>query len=240
MYTFLEMVNLALREVNEVPMTAQQLLNARGLQQFAKESTNRAFRDICAVSTKWPWLQRDMDTVLEQEVRKLTAGTQWYDTAVLEDDTRVEPDWNTFLLTDKDMIVNDPLVTPELVKNLEHITYDEWIRNYREEDFKGKIGEPKYVIKYGSGKFGFSPIPDEDYSVMFNVRSSALRFVNPEDVIPIPEEFTNVLLSRIKYFLWLFRDNQAQADFSLGEYREGMIAMQRSLLSNKEERMRAI
>ena len=52
MYTFLEVVNLALREVNEIPMTAQQLTSARGLQQFAKESVNRAFFDISNESTK--------------------------------------------------------------------------------------------------------------------------------------------------------------------------------------------
>lgn len=243
MYTFLEVVNLALREVNEIPMTEQQLSNARGLQQFAKESTNRAFFDISNESTKWPWLQQTIDTTPEQEIRKLTTGTQWYDTETLTDGIRQEPDWNTFLLTDKDLTSTDPLViasTPELVKNLEFMTYDDWIRRHREEDFKGNTGEPKYVIKYGSGKYGFSPVPDEDYCVVYNVRSNATRFTAATDVIPIPEEFITVLVSRIKYFLWLFRENDMQANFSLGEYREGLINMKRSLLSNKEERMRAI
>lgn len=243
MYTFLEVVNLALREVNEIPMTEQQLANARGLQQFAKESTNRAFFDISNESTKWSWLQKTMNTALDEEVRKLTIGTQWYDTETLVDGIRQEPDFYTFLLTDKDLTSTDPVVIaskPELVKNLEFITYDEWIRRFRVEDFAGNVGEPKYVIKYGEDKYGFSPVPDKEYSITYGVRSNAVRFTLATDVIPIPEEFITVLVSRIKYYLWLFRENDVQANFSLGEYREGLINMKRSLLSNKEERMRAV
>lgn len=243
MYTFLEVVNLALREVNEIPMTEQQLANARGLQQFAKESVNRAFFDISNESTKWPWLQKTTDTPVEQEIRKLTIGTQWYDTEPLEGGLRQEPDWNTFLVTDKDLTSVDPLVIaskPTLVKNLSFLTYDEWIARFRTHDFEGTTGEPKYVIKYSSNKFGITPIPDKEYCVVYNVRSNATRFRLASDVIPIPEEFVSVLVSRIKYFLWLFRENDVQAKFSLGEYKEGLINMKRSLLSNKEERMRAI
>jgi len=243
MYTFLEVVNLALREVNEVPMSEQQLNNARGLQQFAKESTNRAFFDISNESTKWFWLQKSSDTPVEQEIRKLTIGEQWYPTETIEGGDRQEPDWNTFLLTDKDLTSVDPLVinsTPELVKNLEYLTYDEWIERFRVQDFSGKTGEPKYVIKYSSGNYGFSPIPDKEFCVVYNVRSHATRFLNSSDVIPIPEEFITVLVSRVKYYLWLFRENDIQANFSLGEYNTGLVNMKRSLLSNKEEKMRAI
>ena len=243
MYTFLEVVNLALREVNEVPMTEQQLATARGLQQFAKESVNRAFFDISNESTKWPWLQQKSMQAPEQEIRKLTIGTQWYDTEIVTGGLTQEPDWNTFLLTEKDLLSTDPLVIaskPEVVKNLKFLTYDEWIANFRTQDFQGGTGCPDYVIKYGSNKYGFSPVPDKEYCVAYNVRSHAVRFRNATDVIPIPEEFITVLVSRIKYYLWLFRENDVQAKFSLGEYQMGLINMKRSLLSNKEERMRAI
>ena len=243
MYTFLEVVNLALREVNEIPMTEQQLANARGLQQFAKESVNRAFFDISNESTKWPWLQKAIDTPTEQEIRKLTTGVQWYNTETLADGLRQEPDWNTFLLTDKDLTSTDPLVIaskPKVTKNLQYLTYDDWITRFRTQDFAGDTGEPKYVIKYSGNKYGLSPVPDVDYCIVYNVRSHATRFRLATDVIPIPEEFITVLVSRIKYFLWLFRENDVQANFSLGEYKSGLNNMMRSLLSNKEERMRAI
>lgn len=243
MYTYLEVVNLALREVNEIPMTEQQMANARGLQQFAKETVNRAFFDISNESTKWPWLQQKSMQSPEQEVRKLTVGTQWYDTELTTTGVTQEPDWFTFLLTDKDLTSTDPLVIaskPGVVTNLQYITYDEWIANNRVSDMAGGLGQPKFVIKYGTGKFGFSPVPDKEYCVAYNVRSSAIRFRLAGDIIPIPEEFVNVLVSRIKYYLWLFRENDVQAKFSLGEYQSGLINMKRSLLSNKEEKMRAI
>jgi hypothetical protein len=243
MYTFLEVVNLALREVNEIPMTDQQLANARGLQQFAKESVNRAFFDLSNESTKWPWLQSATDTPTEQEIRKLSIGIQWYSTETIADGLRQEPDWNTFLLTDKDLTSTEASViasNPILVKNLEYITYDEWISRFRVQDFSGKTGEPSYVIKYSDNKYGISPVPDEAYSIVYNVRSNATRFRVGTAVVPLPEEFVTVLLSRIKYFLWLFKENDIQAKFALGEYKEGLINMKRSLLSNKEERMRAV
>jgi hypothetical protein len=243
MYTFLEVVNLALREVNEIPMTEQQLGNARGLQQFAKESVNRAFFDISNESDKWPWLQKTLDTPTEQEIRKLTTGVQWYDTETLPDGLRQEPDWNTFLLTDKDLTSVDPLVIaskPLIVKNLTFLTYDQWLSKFRIQDFRGDVSVPTYVIKYSSNKYGLSPVPDFTYSITYNVHSNASRFRVATDVIPLPEEFVTVLISRIKYLLWLFRENDIQANFALGEYKAGLINMKRSLLSNKEERMRAI
>ena len=243
MYTFLEVVNLALREVNEIPMTEQQLLSSRGLQQFAKEAVNRSYFDLSNESTKWPWLQKATDTPTEQEIRKLVIGTQWYDTETVTGGLRQEPDWNTFLLTDKDLTSTDAAIIaskPLLVKNLEFITYDEWISRFRVQDFGGKTSEPSYVIKYSDSKYGISPVPDETYSIAYNVRSNATRFTLGTEVVPLPEEFATVLLSRVKYFLWLFKENDIQANFALGEYKEGLINMKRSLLSNKEERMRAI
>ena len=194
-------------------------------------------------STKWPWLQKATDTPVEQEIRKLTTGTQWYSTETVAAGIRQEPDWNTFLLTEKDLTSVDAEVIaskPLVVKNLIFMTYDEWITKFRTQDFAGNLSEPKYVIKYSSNKYGLSPVPDLDYSIVYNVRSNATRFTLATDVIPMPEEFVTVLLSRIKYFLWLFRENDIQAKFAMGEYNSGLINMKRSLLSNKEERMRAV
>jgi hypothetical protein len=237
-YSFLEVTNLTLREVNEVPMTDQAFLNARGLQQFTKESMNRAFYDISNESQKWPWKQVQGTGTADTEVRALTADVQWYD---IEDSVgdRLTMDWNTFLLTDKDLVVNDPLVIPETANLLTEITYDYWIAKYRVEDFKGKRGVPKYVIRHPSGKFGVTPIPEDNYWVEYNVQLAAKRFTMPADVIPFPEEFINTLVARCKYYVWLFRENDTQANFALGEYREALASMKRILLSNKTETMGA-
>ncbi len=243
-YTFLQLTNLALREVNEIPMSEQQFANARGLQQFAKESANRAFFDVTNSSTKWPWLQTATAGVPMTEIRQLTKGVQWYDTQYLTDSNRLVIDWNTFLITDKDITSEDPLVIDseaEIAKVLPMITYDTWIREHRERDFSVKNqATPFAVIRHSTEKFGFTAVPDKDYWVEFNVSDSVTRFTDATQEIPVPEEFITVLVARIKYYLWLFRENHEQANFSLGEYRESLTDMKRTLLSNKQERMRAI
>ena len=237
-YTYLDLTNKALREVNEVPLTQQQFVAARGLQQFAKEAVNRAFFDISNVSSKWPWSLHSGTRNPNLEVRELSQGVQWYDLRQLTTDLQLTIDWNTFLLTDKDL--TDPTAPAgKLANMLEEITYDEWIRKYRTEDFTNQ-GTPKYVIRHSHSKFGFSPVPDQTYWVEFNCSNEVTRFTDPEEVVPIPEEFITVILARVKYYLWLFRENHEQANFSLGEYREGLTSMKRILLSNREEHMRAI
>jgi len=237
-YTFLQLTNLALREINEVPMTEQQFENARGLQQFAKESANRAFFDITNTSTKWPWLQTSIDKEPRTEVRQLTTGKQWYDLKELPASLKAKIDWNTFLVTNRDLSTNVTSVS-DRVRVLPMITYDTWIREHRESDFNSS-GFPSAVVRHSNNKFGFTPVPDEDYWIEYNVSDEATRFTSAQQEIPIPEEFITVIVARIKYYLWLFRENHEQANFSLGEYRESLTDMKRVLLSNKQERMRAI
>lgn len=243
-YTYLDLTNLALREVNEVPLTEQQFLNARGLQKFAKEAVNRAFFDISNTSTKWPWAVNAGSRQPNLEVRKLSEGVQWYDLRQLTTDLQMSVDWNSFLLTDKNLESTDPAViasAPNMTKQLKELTYDEWMAHKRTQDFNpDNRGTPEYVIRHSHSKFGFSPVPDGDYWVEFNATNEVTRFVDGSTEVPIPEEFITVILARIKYYLWLFRENHEQANFSLGEYREGLANMKRILLSNREEKMRAV
>ena len=237
-YTYLEILNLALREVNEVPLTAASFTATRGLQQFAKESVNRAYFDISNQSTKWPWLQIPRGNTPETVHREIVQGQQWYD--INQGGLALEADWNTFLLVDTDNTLPTP-IAPSIVENLQEITYDTWIAKYRTYDYlEANQKQPKFVITRPSGKFGFSPVPDKSYWIEYNVVNTAVRFTLATEVIPFPEEFSTVLVARIKYYLWLFRENIEQANFSLGEYKDGIATMKRILLSNKEETMRAI
>lgn len=234
-YTYLEILNLALREVNEVPLTSVTFAKARGLQQFAKESVNRAYFDISNQSLKWPWLQTPLGSSPITYVKEVSKGIPWYE--INDSDLKLEADWNTFLLVDKDPTLTEE---PSLIRNLPMITYDEWISKYRVQDYlESAEGEPRFVIKHPSGKFGLSPVPKETYWVEYNVSNTAVRFTAESDVIPFPEEFSTVLIARIKYYLWLFRENQEQASFSKGEYDDGIATMKRVLLSTKQETMRA-
>jgi len=242
-FTFLEVTNKVLREVNEVPLTTQQFLTARGLQQFAKEAVNRSFFDICGESTDWPWLQNAVLNTANTEIRKLLKSQVWYD---IEDSNgvRLEADWDTFLLTEKDLESTDPDVIasiPKTVVLLDELTYEEWTERFRVKDFSQEnASTPRCVIRHPSGKFGLSPAPDKDYWVEFNVSNGAVRFTLDIDVIPLPEQFINVIIARCAYYVWKFRENFDQAKLSEKEYDKALGNMERVLLSNKQDRIKAV
>ncbi len=243
-YTYLEFTNLALREVNEVPLTQQQFVDARGLQKFARETINRSYFDVSAASTEWPWLQEQTADTANTEIRKLPALQVWHDIKLVDTGIKVAADWDTFLITEKDLESTDPEVIasiPEVVRMLPMITYEEWMNKFRADDFSQENAAiPQYVIRHPSGKFGLSPAPDKDYWVEFNIHNSAVRFTDPLDEIPFPEEFANVLVARCAYYLWKFRENHDQAKSSDKEYTSALKDMKRILLSNKQDRIRAV
>jgi hypothetical protein len=238
MATYLEIVNRALREINEVPLTEGAFDTARGLQQFTKDATNRAYFDIANESVEWPWLHNTITRVEGTEVLEVSQGIQWYDKAL----TELEVDWHTFYITDKDprVVSSTP---PEISRSLEYITYDQWARTYRDKDNQRvdeTQAEPRRVVRHPNGKIGISPVPDQDLFIEYFVWKSATSFALSTDVIPFPEEFENVFLHRIRYYIWLFRENVEQAQMAKSDYKESLASMKRILLSNKSERMRAV
>ena len=240
MTTFRDITNRALRDINEVPLTTVQFDNARGVQQFTKDAVNRAYFDIANESLEWPWLGTSPVRVEGTDILTLTAGVQWYDQSA----TALEVDWQTFYLTDKDpsVITSSPADTSV---SLKYITYEQWARDYRDTDNQrtpDHRGQPEYVIRHPTtGKIGFSPVPDGDaVYVEYFVWKTATAFTLSTDVLPFPEEFENVLLNRVRYYMWLFRENIEQAGFARHDYDTSLASMKRIMLSNKSERMRAV
>lgn len=239
MATYLDIVNRALREINEVPLTTAVFDAARGIQQFTKDAVNRAFFDIANESTEWPWLQNTVSRVEGTDIITLVPGTQWYDQSA----TALEVDWHTFYMTDKDPTVVSEIAA-EVSRNLTYLTYEQWARQERETDNQRTSdhrGIPDFVVRHPfTGKIGFSAVPEKELFVEYFLWKSATSFTASTDVLPFPEEFENVLLNRVRYYSWLFRENIEQAGFARGDYRDSLASMKRILLSNKSERMRAV
>ena len=53
--TYLELTNQALRELNEIPLTAANFGDAVGLQQFVKDSINKSIFDIANEEPQLPF-----------------------------------------------------------------------------------------------------------------------------------------------------------------------------------------
>lgn len=239
MTTFIDITNRALRDINEVPLTTTQFNVARGLQQFTKDAVNRAFFDIANESVEWPWLKSSVGRIEGTEVLAITAGTQWYDASP----TALDVDWHTFYLTDKDPEIPSE-TDPSVSKSLLYKTYEQWARDDRETDNRRTTenrGVPEFVFRHPTtGRIGISPVPEVDYFIEYFLWKSATAFIASTDVLPFPEEFENVILNRIRYYMWLFRENLEQAGFARNDYKESLASMKRILLSNKSERMRAV
>ena len=238
MTTYLEIVNQGLDEINETPLTSVNFLTPRSVQRFAKGAANKAYFDIANESIEWPWLASTVGRVEGTEILQLTPGTQWYDIPSPD----LEVDWHTFYMTDKDPdVINE--VEVEVSTDLTYLTYEQWGRTQRNKDNQRTTvtrAEPVYVIRHPNGKMGFSPVPDEGYYIEYLTWETAVSFVNATDVLPFPEEFSTVMVNRIRYYLWLFRENLEQAGFAKDDYERSLASMKRILLSNKSERMRAV
>jgi len=236
--TYLEVTNMALREINEVPIVAQDFITTRGLQQFAKQAINRAYLDIVNSSREWPWLKDKSSTPVHNTVTNVTLGQQSFPLDPLYN----QVDWTTFYITDKDLLLNDSTAR-KVSTGLTYISYEEWTRKYRDEDFKekGSKGLPEFVFMYpDKTTIGLSPKPDKQYSVQYDAWKSPLFLTLADDLIPFPLEYITVLISRARYYLWLFRENPQQAGFARSDYETGLDLMKARLLDNKFVRIKAI
>lgn len=246
--TYLQVTNIVLREVNEVPMSEQQFINARGLQQFAKQAVNRAYLEITNSSREWPWLRAETSTGKASVTLRTNSQENNIDRSSFS-----HVDWDTFYLTEKDLSVGapdsdnpgEPVDTSprELSINLERIDYDEWVRKYREDDLREdhEGGVPKYVFMLPNrDAFGLSPKPDKLYTVQYNAWNVPTFLTEPTDVLPFPERWYPVLVSRARYYMWLFRENDRQASFAKGDYETGLAEMKRELLGQQFNDVRFI
>ena len=105
--SYLEIVNGILSELNEVQLTSANFSTAKGIQNFVKDSVNRAYFDIVNENPEAPWLATTCvdepyggnnftDTIVGQrwyDIRKHSSGSH----GTAKDFSRV--DWEHFYLT---------------------------------------------------------------------------------------------------------------------------------------------
>lgn len=224
--TYIDLVNIALRDINEVPVQTAAFNAPRGLQAAAKEMVNRAYADILNYSKEWPFLSEK--TTANLEVPTVTLQ-QEYSTSVALDHI----DWDSFFIESDDGSYRSPLQAIDIdfynqhVKDLENLTDG---------------GNPMFVYRLKSNDgFGLTPIPDDrGYTVTFAAWEKPTLLSTSTDEIIFPERYYNVIISRARYYLWLFRENTQQAQIAFSEYEDGIRRMHRDLVDKQSIRMRAV
>jgi hypothetical protein len=239
--TYLDLTNEILRELNEVPLTSANFANATGFQQFVKDTVNKSIFDIANEEPQLPFFSAGVSGSTDPFYGNVTvptvAGQRWYtlksDSSSITTDY-ASIDWDDFYVT---TINVSGETAPYVSKGLRFLTLDDWKRYYRdsenEDDANSQTyGEPKFVIKSPDNrKFGLSPIPDKVYNIHFYafVRPTALSAY--DDTMVLPEQYSNIVTARMRYYVWQFKESPQQAAFALDDYKKGMKSMKSNLMN---------
>lgn len=224
--TYLEVINIALRDINEVPISEVSFNNVRGIQAAAVEMVNRAYIDILNYSKEWPFLSDLSGTKFEV---LSVEEQQEYDF----DSEVSNVDWDSFFVNTD---------SGEYMAPLQTIDYDFYIKTLKRQDLlpSSEVVRPLFVYrKKDNTGFGLSPIPKgAEYKITYHawVTPDLLKF--PTQQIIIPNRYYNVLISRARYYLWMFRENAQQAAFAMTEYDTNIRQMHRDLVDKQSTSMR--
>ena len=235
--TYLALTNELLVELNEPELTA--ISSGVGVQKQVANCVNRAYSDIVDAVDDWSWLSADEpddpyygNTVIATEV-----GKRWYlskagSTGVDGDFDSVN--WDMFTLVDT--------ASPYTINKLAFTTLTVWRNSYakaEEADARtAQYGVPLRVIRSSDGRrFGLSPIPDKVYNIHFFAYNRPTALSADTDTVAFPEQYKTVLLARARYYIYQFKDNIAQAQLALDEYKKRLQAMADNLNSPQPQYM---
>jgi hypothetical protein len=224
-------------------MTSGTFSSGVGIQAFVKDAINKSIFDIANEEPQLPFFSAGLSGETDPYYGNVTvasvAGTRWYtlkaDSSSITTDY-ASVDWDDFYLTT--INVNGESA-PFVSKGLKFLTLYEWKRFYRDnensDDAEGSDashGEPAYVIKSPDHrKFGLSPIPNKVYNVHFYAFAKPVALSAYDDSIVMPEQYSNVITARTRYYVHQFKENIQQAAFALDEYKKNMKIMKSNLLN---------
>jgi hypothetical protein len=245
--TYLDITNEVLRELNEVPLTAANFANAIGLQKFVKDSINKAVFDIANEEPQLPFFSAGVSGSTDPFYGNVTvasvAGTRWYtlkdgSSSITTDYASI--DWDDFYMTTINVSGES---APYVSKGLQFLTLADWKRYHRDNENADDAdtqayGEPKYVIKSPDNrKFGLSPIPDKVYNIHFYAFDRPTALSAYDDTIVLPEQYSNVITSRARYYVWQFKESPQQAAFALEDFKKAMKYMKSNLMNPQPKYM---
>ena len=230
--TYLSMTNELLVEINEPEVTT--ISGALGIQKFVSNCVNRAYFDIVDAQDTWSWLSSSAtqgnyngNTYVET-----VAGQRWYllkqgSSSVDTDFSNV--DWDGFSLTEQGVAGK---TEPYTIRNLPFVSLETWRDFYAEGEERDSskatptYGVPERIIRSEDNRyFGLSPVPNGVYRIYFYAYNRPSELTNDTDVVLFPAQYKPVLLARARYFIYQFKDNIAQTQLALDEYKKGLDKM---------------
>jgi len=231
------LVNELLVELNEPEVTT--VASAVGIQKQVANVVNRAYFDIVDAVDDWSWLSSDVpdDPYYGNTIVPTVAGQRFY--LLKAGSANIDADfdsvnWDMFTLVDTN--------APFTINKLPFTTLTEWRSNYaKAEEAAARTNNyatPLRVIRSSDGRrFGLSPIPDKVYNIHFFAYNRPSALSADTDTVLFPEQYKPVLLARARYYLYQFKDNIAQSQLALDEYKKGLQNMADNLNSPQPQYM---
>ena len=245
--TYLDLSNEVLRELNEVVLTSGTFASATGIQGFVKDAINKSLFDVANAEPQLPFFSAGVSGSTDPFYGNVTvatvAGQRWYtlkasSSSITTDYAAV--DWDDFYITTINVSGES---APFTSTGLKYLTLADWKRYYRDAENADdadsqSYGEPKYVYKSPDHrKFGLSPIPDKVYNVHFYAFEKPTALSAYNDTIPMPEQYSNVLTARTRYYVHQFKENIQQAAMALDDYRKALRHMKSNLINPQPKYM---
>ena len=235
--TYKAFVNELLVELNEPEVST--VATGVGIQKQVANVVNRAYFDIVDSVDDWSWLSADVpdDPYYGNTIVPTVAGQRWYLNKAGSNNIDTDFDsvnWDMFTLEDTN--------SPYTINKLPFTTLTQWRSNYaqnEESDARtNTFATPLRVIRSSDGRrFGLSPIPDKVYNIHFFAYNRPTALVADTDTVLFPEQYKPVLLARARYYLYQFKDNIAQSQLALDEYKKGLQNMADNLNSPQPQYM---
>jgi hypothetical protein len=222
-YDFLGLVNDVNTRLNEVQLTSSNFSTASGFYQQGKDAVNSAVRYINQSQYEWPFNH------VEQE-EDLSAGTTRYS---LPSDCKTV-DMDSFRIKRNATLGNDTI-------KLSVLSYEEYLDNYVDQEYNtstGIRGVPQYVFQTPNFEYGVTPVPKEDYEIVYEYFRFPVDMISATDVPIIPERFRHVIIDGAMYYAYLFRSNSQDAVIMRDKFEDGIKQM-RSMLVNRTEYVRS-
>jgi len=245
--TYLDLSNEVLRELNEVVLTSGTFASATGIQSFVKDAINKSLFDVANAEPQLPFFSAGVSGSTDPFYGNVTvatvAGQRWYtlkasSSSITSDYAAV--DWDDFYITTINVSGES---APYTSTGLKYLTLADWKRYYRDTENADdadtqNYGEPRYVYKSPDHrKFGLSPIPDKVYNVHFYAFEKPTALSAYDDTIPMPEQYSNVLTARTRYYVHQFKENIQQAAMALDDYRKALRHMKSNLINPQPKYM---
>ena len=235
--TYKAFVNELLVELNEPEVST--VATGVGIQKQVANVVNRAYFDIVDSVDDWSWLSADVpdDPYYGNTIISTVVGQRWYLSKA--GSTNIDTDFDS---VNWDMFTLEDTNSPYTINKLPFTTLTQWRSNYAQNEETsartGSYATPVRIIRSSDGRrFGLSPIPDKVYNIHFFAYNRPTALVADTDTVLFPEQYKPVLLARARYYLYQFKDNIAQSQLALDEYKKGLQNMADNLNSPQPQYM---